>query len=52
MDAEVSSSKTLLGLRSGLSWTVGPSRMAWDVVEKVEWGQPECGISLGQGQQH
>ena len=33
--------RTLLGQRSEPSWTAGPTGMAWDVVERVGWGQPE-----------
>ena len=42
---------TLLGLKSGPSWLVGPFRLAWDAKERVEWAQPEYDISSGQGLQ-
>ena len=28
---------TLLGLKSGPSWLVGPFGLAWDAKERVEW---------------
>ena len=40
---------TLLGLRSGPSWPVGPFGLARDAKERVEWAQPEYDISFGQG---
>ena len=45
----VSKWMTPLGLKSGPSWAVGPSGLAWDAMEQEEWGQPEYDISSGQG---
>ena len=33
------------GLKSGPSWVVGPSRLAWDAMEQAEWGQLGYDIS-------
>ena len=37
------------GLKSGPSWAVGPSVLAWDAMEQAEWGQPGYDISSRQG---
>ena len=45
----VSKWMTPLGLKSRLSWEVGPFGLAWDVMEQAEWGQSGYDISSGQG---
>ena len=40
---------TSLGLKSGPSWPVGPSGLAWDTKERVEWANPGMISPLGRG---
>ena len=47
----VSKWMTPLDLKSRPSWLVGPSGLAWDLKEWVEWGQLGYDISSGQGPQ-
>ena len=44
---EVSKWTTPLGLKSGPSWAVGPSGLAWVAMEQAECGQLGYDISSG-----
>ena len=44
---EVSKWTAPLALKSGPSWAVGPSGLAWVAMEQEEWGQPGYDISFG-----